>query len=58
MTRENSPVAMAEFWSRQARTGPRYPEQQALPWSPFEARLTAADGTPEDLLPTTDPEKE
>ena len=58
MIRDSSPVAMAEFWSRQARTGPRYPEQQQLPWSPFEARLPSADGTPEQPLPTTTPEKE
>ncbi|MFC7402907.1 hypothetical protein [Citricoccus sp. GCM10030269] len=50
MSPKKSPLEMAEFWTRQARTGPRYPE--ALPWSPHEARgLTAADGAEEEPLP-------
>lgn len=56
MTREKSAIEMAEFWTRQARTGPRYPEH--LPWSPFHAKLTAADGTEDQPLPDTPPDPE
>lgn len=34
------------------------PAQNPLPWSPYEATLTAADGIPEEPLPTTTSEKE
>lgn len=42
---------MAAIWTGK-------PAQKPLPWSPYEARVTAADGTLEEPLPTTTPEKE
>lgn len=55
MSREQTPTEVAAIWGFEARHGLR---QKPLPWSPYEARLTAADGTHEEPLPATTPEKE
>lgn len=47
---------MAAVWGYEARHGLRQPQ---LPWSPYEAgTMTAADGTHEEPLPTTDQHEE
>lgn len=51
MSPGHNAVEAAAIWSGK-------PAQKPLPWSPYEAALTAADGTPDEPLPTTEPEME
>lgn len=51
MSRERTPTEMAAIWTGK-------PVQQPLPWSPFQARLTNANGEHEEPLPTTDQPEE
>ena len=51
MTPGRNAVETAAIWTGK-------PAQKPLPWSPFQARLTNANGEHEEPLPTTDQPEE